>query len=139
MLALTASCVVNADHVDVPKITFYLPLLEQLPSCSIPFPVLNRTCEKASKETLSFNSGYATLLNLALVRKLILRVIHGMFLRFESQAHTHVSHLEALPGDGREILRTINSVIYTMPVLLFSTVRKERKPPYTLCIQDDCN
>lgn len=61
-----------------------------------------------------------------------------MLLKFESRAHTHVSHLEALPGDGREILRTINSAIYTMPVLLFSTVRKEREQPYPLYIQNDC-
>lgn len=69
------------------------------------------------------------MLNIVLLRKLILSVIHGMFLKFESRAHTHVSHLEALPGVGKEILRTINSVIYTMPALLFSTVRKERKQP----------
>lgn len=44
------SCAVNADHVVVPQITFYLPVWEQLCSCSIPFPDLKRTCRTAPKD-----------------------------------------------------------------------------------------
>lgn len=53
-------------------------------------------------KTLSFNNVYATLLNM-LLKKLILNAIQGMFLKFESQAHTHVGHLETFPGGGKEI------------------------------------
>lgn len=74
---------------------------------------------KKHPNTLSSNNGHATLLNTIVLKKLILIAIHGMFLKFESQAHTHVSHLETLLGDGKEISRTLNTVIYIMHVLLF--------------------
>lgn len=119
------SCIINADHV-YPKSLFICQSGNN--STAVVSHFLPWTeHERKHPNTPSFSSGYATLLNIVLLRKLILSVIHGMFLEFESRAHTHVSHLEALPGDGGEILRTINNVIYTMPVLLFFPLQGKKE------------
>jgi len=67
-----------------------------------PFPILHKTCKKAAKDS-ELQQLYATLLNTILLKKLILSAICGMFLKFESQAQTHVIHLETLLGDGKQI------------------------------------
>lgn len=95
------SCTVNADHVVVPKITFYLPVWEQFCSCSIPFPDLNRTCKTASKDPelqqwIWHLAKYCTSkeINLECYSWNVSKI-------WVSSSHTHVSHLEALAGDGR--------------------------------------
>lgn len=76
-------------------------------------------------QTLSFSSGIATLLNAILLKKLILSAVHGRFLQFESQAHTHVNHLVTLLGDGKEIRRTVNTVLFTSCMFYFFHWKKE--------------